>query len=441
MTATTKRSALTRRVPDLLRDVAFRRYWTGQTISMFGDQVSAIALPLVAVLALRVGPTQMGILTALVWLPNLLFGLHAGAWIDRRGHRRAMMIFADLGRALLLTSIPICYATGVLALWQLYVIAFGVGSFGVLFTVSNPTLFVSLVPEDKYVNGNSLIYGSRAFSFMGGPSAGGVLVQVLSAPGAILADALSYLGSAFFLARIHPAEPPTAAKAEGSLMAGARFIKTSGIVRSSLVSVSIINFFNFVFSALLVLFAIRYLHVKPGVLGLVLGLGAAGSVLGALVTARVAERIGIGRAYALGCLLFTAPCALVPAAAGPRWVILLMLAGSEFIIGFGVMMLDISIGAIFASVIPSELRSRVSGAFQAVNYGTRPLGALAGGLLGTFIGTRPTLWLAAAGGTIGFLVLLPSPLTRFVMPSTKNSDPQNSPADAGPSGLSARSAA
>src|ERR1700691_3472055 len=114
MTATTKRGALGRRltdrVPELLRDVAFRRYWTGQTISMFGDQVSSIALPLVAVLALHVGPTQMGILTALVWLPNLLFGLHAGAWVDRRGHRRVLMIVADLGRALLLTAIPVCYA-------------------------------------------------------------------------------------------------------------------------------------------------------------------------------------------------------------------------------------------------------------------------------------------------------------------------------------------
>jgi MFS family permease len=115
--------------------------------------------------------------------------------------------------------------------------------------------------------------------------------------------------------------------------------------------------------------------------------------------------------------------ALVPAAAGPRPVILAMLMAAEFIAGFGVMTLDILLGAIFASVIPDELRSRVSGAFQAVSFGTRPLGALAGGLLGTLIGTRTTLWIAGAGGVIGFLLLLPSPLPKFTMP--KHSEAEN----------------
>ena len=423
------RSRLGERIPDLLRETAFRRYWSAQTISLFGDQISSIALPLVAVLALHAGPAQMGVLAALVWLPNLLFGLHAGAWVDRRGHRRAMMIIADIGRAALLTSIPVCSFIGVLTLWQLYGVAFAVGTFGVLFTVSNPTLFVALVPQDKYVRGNSLIYGSRALSFVGGPSVGGVLAQVLTAPGAVLADALSFVGSAFFLARIRPPEPPTAEKADGSLLAGAKFIRRSPVVRSSLLAVSVINFFNFIFFALLVLYATRSLHVKPGVLGLVLGVGAVGSVLGALVTTRLADRFGAGRVYTIGCLLFTAPIALVPAAAGPRPLILAMLMAAEFIAGFGVMTLDITIGAIFAVVIPDELRSRVSGAFQAVNYGTRPLGGLAGGLLGTLIGTRTTLWIAAIGGVLGFVLLLPGPLPKFTMP--KPSEAENL-AEAGP---------
>lgn len=416
------RSRLGKRVPELLRETAFRRYWSAQTISMFGDQISSIALPLVAVLALHAGPAQMGVLAALVWLPNLLFGLHAGAWVDRRGHRRATMITADIGRATLLTSIPVCYFLDVLTLWQLYGVAFAVGAFGVLFTVSDPTLFVALVPEGKYVRGNSLIYGSRALSFVGGPSVGGVLAQVLTAPGAVLADALSFIGSAFFLARIRPAEPPTADKADGSLLAGARFIKSSPIVRSSLLAVSVINFFNFIFFALLVLYATRSLHVKPGVLGLVLGVGAVGSVLGALVTSRLTDRLGAGRVYTIGCLLFTTPMALVPAAAGPRPVVLAMLMAAEFIAGFGVMTLDITIGAIFASVIPDDLRSRVSGAFQAVNYGTRPLGGLAGGLLGALIGTRTTLWIAAAGGVLGFLLLLPGPLPKFTLPKPSEAE-------------------
>jgi MFS family permease len=174
----------------------------------------------------------MGYLTALEWLPSLLFGLHAGAWVDRRGRRRRTMIAADLGRAALFTSIPACYALHVLTLPQLYVVTFGAGALSVMFNVSDGTLFVSIVPPERYVDGQSLIYGSRALSFVGGPSIGGVLVQALSAPVAVAANALSFLGSAFFLGRIRPAEPPTD-DGQGSVTADARFIAGSALVRAS----------------------------------------------------------------------------------------------------------------------------------------------------------------------------------------------------------------
>jgi MFS family permease len=263
------------------------------------------------------------------------------------------------------------------------------------------------------VDGQSLIYGSRALSFMGGPSIGGLLVQVFTAPFAVIADALSFLGSAFFLGRIRPAEPP-ADEEKGAVTAGVKFIAHDRIVRASLIGVATINFFNLMFAALFMLYAIRVLHVRPGVLGLVLGAGAVGGVLGSVVTKPVAARTGVGWAYVAGCFLFTAPLMLVPLARSP--LILELLFVAEFLCGFGVMMLDISIGAIFAAVIPDRLRSRVTGAFQAVNYGTRPLGALLGGLLGTTVGLRPALWVATVGGVGGTLLLLPSPLPRFRMP-------------------------
>ena len=412
ITATPER--LTSRIPPLLRETAFRRYWGAQSISLFGDQISAIALPLAAVLALHASPAEMGYLSVLIWLPSLLFALHAGAWVDRRGHRRATMIAADLGRAALLASIPVCSALGVLSLIQVFAVAFAAGTLSIFFTVSNAGLFVSLVPSDQYVEGNSLIYQSRALAAVGGPSVGGLLVQALSAPFALAADALSFLGSAFFLSRIHPAEPaPDQAGRRGALSAGARFIWTSPILRPSLACVSVINFFNFMFMALFVLYATRSLHVRPGLLGVVLGAGAVGGVLGSLLTRRIASRAGVGRAYLIGCIVYPVPVLLVPLAGGPRPVVLGMLFTAEFVSGFGVMILDISIGTIFAAVVPDPLRARVSGAFQAVNYGTRPVGALAGGAAGTLIGVHPALWIAAAGGTLGFLFLLPSPLPRF----------------------------
>ncbi len=213
------------------------------------------------------------------------------------------------------------------------------------------------------------------------------------------------------------AEPRPAGPGPGAITAGARFIKGSPVIRWSLLSVSLINFFNFVYFALFVLYATRSLHVRPGLLGLVLGAGAVGGVLGALLTKRLSARLGAGRLFTVSCLVFTAPLALVPLAGGPRPVILAMLFAAEFVSGFGVMALDICVGSIFAAVIPDQLMSRVTGAFQAVNYGTRPLGALAGGILGTVLGVRPTLWIAAIGGMAGFAVLLPSPLPRFRLPS------------------------
>jgi MFS family permease len=290
------------KVPVLLTERPFRRYWSAQTVSMFGDQISSVAVPLAAVLVLKASAAEMGYLTALIWLPSLLFGVHAGAWVDRRGRRRKTMIAADLGRFALLASVPACYAIGVLTLAQLYAVAFAAGALSVLFSVADTTLFVAMVPPDRYVDGNSLVYASRALSFVGGPSVGGLLVQWLTAPFAIAADALSFLGSALFLSRIKPAEPPPAQAGKGSLTAGTRFIARSPIVRASLCAVATINFFDLAFLALFTLYAVRSLHVTPGVLGLVLGAGAVGGLLGAAVTKRLSVAIGVGWAFVLGCI-------------------------------------------------------------------------------------------------------------------------------------------
>ena len=171
-----------------------------------------------------------------------------------------------------------------------------------------------------------------------------------------------------------------------------------------------INYFNFVFFTLFILFATRSLHVRPATLGLVLGAGAVGGVLGSFVTGRVSRRIGVGPTFALGCVVFPAPLLLVPAAGGPKWLVLAMLFASEFGSGLGVMMLDIAYGSISAAIVPARLRSRVSGAFMVVNYGVRPLGSITAGALGSWIGVRPTLWIATIGALAGILWLLPSPV-------------------------------
>jgi MFS family permease len=422
-----------RLIPPLLRDTAFRRYWSASTISMGGDQVAVVAIPLTAVLALHAGSTTMGLLTALEWLPSLLFGMHAGAWADRRGRRRQLMIACDLGRFALFATIPLCYVLGVLTLPQLLAVVFAAGTLSILFNVADSALFVSVVKPAQYVDGQSLIYGSRAMSFVVGPSLGGILTQLLTAPFAILTDALSFLGSAFFLRRINPVEPPVD-DGKGGVTVGLRWVIRSPVVRASLIGVAVINFFNLMFFALLVLYAVRVLHVNAGLLGVIIGIGAVGGVLGAAVTKSLASRVGVGLTYVAGCFLFTAPLALVALAPAPRghgttFAVIAMMTAAEFASDFGVMVLDISIGSIFAAVIPDILRSRVNGAFQAINYGTRPVGALLGGVLGAVFGLHTALWVAVLGGVVGAALLIPSPLPRFRLPAggTAVSDPAEGP--------------
>jgi MFS family permease len=401
----------------LLRAADFRNFWLGQTISLFGDQVTTIALPLAGVLVLDASAAEMGYLGAAALMPHLLFSLPAGVWLERVGRRRRLMIAADVARAALLASIPIAYAFDALSFAQLYAVAFLTGCLAVVFDISYSTVFVAIAEREQYVEANSLLNGSRAFSFVAGPSAGGILVQLMSAPTALLADATSFLSSAFFLTRIRAPEPPLE-PSEGGIRAqvwdGMRFIGRSRILRPTLAAAATLNFFNFAFAALFILYATRELGIKAGTLGIVLGAGAVGGLIGAVVAGRLGRRIGLGPAFVVGMVLFPAPLLLVPLASGPRAAVLAMLFSAEFLSGLGVMILDINVGAIITALTPHRLRSRSTGAFRFVNYGIRPLGSLMGGGLGSLIGLRPTLFVTAAAGLAGSLWLLPSPVPGLI---------------------------
>src|SRR6476619_7480039 len=243
----------------------------------------------------------------------------------------------------------------------MYVVAFLVGCLTVLFWVSYDALFVVLVPREQFITGSSLLNGSRAVSFTAGPAIGGLLVQALTAPLAVAADALSFVASALFMRGIDSPEPePDPDAGSGGVMAGLRFIARNPIMRASLGAAATINLFNFMFFALWILFATRTLHVIGG-------------VIGSFVTAAVQRRLGVGPTFAIGCVLFPAPLMLVPAAGGARPLVLGMLFLAEFFSGMGVMMLDITGGAISAALVPAGLRSRVAGSYMVVNYGVRPI--------------------------------------------------------------------
>jgi MFS family permease len=415
--------SIARLLPPLLRTRDFFLFWLGQTISVVGDQVTAVALPLVAVLLLDADPAQMGLLTAAGLLPHLLFSLPAGVWLDRVHHRRRLMVAADLGRALVSASVPVAWLMGGLSLAQLFVVAFINGTLAVFFDISWATIFVAVAPRERYVEGSSLLNGSRSLAFVAGPTLAGGLVQVLGAAMAILADAMSFVASAVSLAFVRASEPPIEPDA-GSLrervLVGLRFILGDPIMRPSFLGAATLNLFNFGFQALFILYATTYLHVEPGVLGLVLGTGAVGGVIGAFVAAPIGRRIGLGRAYLLGLVLFPAPLILVPLAGGaPHDVALAALFSAEFLAGIGLMVLDINVGSLIMARTPDRIRSSSGGASRFINYGIRPIGALLGGALGGIIGVRETLFIATIGALLGLLWVVGTPVARLrALPET-----------------------
>ncbi len=391
----------------------FNRFWLGYSVSQFGDRISELALPLIAIAVLHSDAGQTALVVALIWLPNVLSPA-VGAWADTLRHKRRLMVGADLLRFAALLSLPLVYLLGELVIWQLYAVAVLTGLGQMVFDVSYPAFFVSLVPWESYVAANSKLNTSRSASFVVGPAVGGALIQALSAPVAVLTDALTFLYSAVVVGRLRVVDAMPAQDSASSLRerlsAGLRFILRHPLIRASLACSTTVNFFMFVAQALVLLFASRTLGLSSGVIGVSMGVGAVGGLLGAVLANKMVDLIGLGRTIVLGAILYPAPVALLIMAHGPHPLSAVLLGATEWISGMGVMMFDIANNSLKAALIPDDLRSRTAGAYNAVNYGARPLGALAGGWLGTMLGLRPTLAIAAAGGVLGCLWLLSSPI-------------------------------
>lgn len=398
----------------LWRDRRFVRFWSGQSVSQFGDRITELALPLLAVGRLHGSANQVALLTALVWTPNLL-GLFLGAWVDHRPGKRQLMLLADLFRAAVLLTLPIAYALDTVTLGQLYAVALLTGTAAVVFNTAYSSFFAHLVPPESYVEANSKLSASRSVSFIAGPAVGGGLVQALTAPVAVLADALSFVASAILVGRTRVDEPVHAESAGPSLLRRAKegltFVLHEPVMRAGLLCATTLNFFTFLAgTGLLVLFADRALHLSPGAIGSAFGIGATGGLLGAVASPAIARRIGIGRSIVVGAVLCPAPIALIAAATGPTWTRLGTLGAAEFLSAIGVMLLDVNLNSLQTSLVPDGLRSRVAGAYSTVNYGVRPLGALIGGELATLTSLRVTLVVAAVGGAMSAVWLVASPI-------------------------------
>ena len=392
----------------------FLRLWAAQTVSFVGSQVTLVALPLTAVLSLQASPAQMGMLRAVELAPALLIGLVAGAWVDRV-RRRPILIVADIGRALLLGAVPLAAYLGILAIGQLYAVAFLVGILTVFFDVAHLSLLPALVPADRLIEGNSKLEVSRSVAMVAGPGLAGLLVQLVTAPLAIAVDALSFLGSALFLLRIRtPEQAPAVSSRRRSILAdvadGLRAVWGQPLLRAMALSLCVFNLFYSMVGAVYVLFVVRELHLTPGVLGLIYAVGSLGFLLGATFASRAARRWGVGPTIVWGAGVSDAAFLLVPLAGGASAAAAAILIAAQMLATVGGPMTAINQLSLRQTITPAHILGRVNATMRVISLGAAPLGALLAGGIGGLLGLRPALAIGALGLQLGFLVLLLSPL-------------------------------
>jgi MFS family permease len=399
----------------LWRNGDFLRLWSAQTVSEFGSQITGLALPLAAILVLHASTFEVAALGVVEFLPFVLFSLPAGVWVDRL-RRRPILIAADWGRAAALASIPIAYVAGALTLGQLYAVGFVTGLLTVFFDVAYQSYLPSLVERDEIGDGNSKLEVTRSTAQVAGPGLAGVMVGAFKAPYAIAVDAASFVGSALLMTAIRRVEelPATLAGSRRHMRAeiaeGLGYVFRHPLLRPSMVYVATSNFFtNMIFSILLV-FAVRVLHLSAATIGLILSLGSLGALVGSLAATRIARRLGIGRTLiTMGAISgFAFIC--VPLASGSLAIPFLVIP--QFMLGFCGLVYNINGITLLQSITPDRLLGRMNASRRFVVWGVIPLGGLTGGVLGSHIGLRETLWVGATGASLAFLPLLFSPVRR-----------------------------
>jgi len=397
--------------PGLLREHDFRQLFVADTISQLGSQVSLLALPLVAVLALQASNFEVGALATCDTLAFLLIGLPAGAWVDRM-RRRSVLIAGDLGRAVVLGSVPVAWWFDALTMPQLYVVGLLTGVLTVFFDVAYQSYLPHLVGRDNLVEGNAKLEVVRGVTQIGGPTAAGFVIQALTAPVAVAVDAVSFAGSALFVGLIRKREELPERKPDRHLgreiMEGLRFVLRNRLLRSIAMCTSSSNLFSSISGAMLIVLLARTLHLGAGTIGLVFSLAAVGGLVGALVTDRVVKALGQGPAIWIASFM-TGPFGLLIPLAQRGW--LLWAAAGCFAISWTfVVIYNVTQVSFRQGLTPEHLLGRMNATMRFLVWGTLPLGAFIGGVLGQLIEVRPTLWVGAIGGLLPFLAVFFSPL-------------------------------
>jgi MFS family permease len=398
------------------------KLWVGSTVSLFGSSITSLAFPLTAVLLLNATPGQMGTMRAIGSLPSLLITLFAGALADRV-RRRPLLIWADLGRAVMIGSIPAAAALGWLRIEQLYVVLFLQNALGTFYDSAYAAFVPALVPRERLVEANGKLTASSSAATIAGPTLAGALVQLLTAPIAITVDALSFVVSALAVWRIrvpelHGAAPPTSISSRRKqtvwrdVVEGASAVWGRPILRAIAVGQCLFSFATTISQTVYVLYVTRELGIAPAVFGTIVGLGSAGNVAAALIVGHF-QRWSMGTTMAAAVLVSTVSAFLPPLASSVPAAAVPLLLAAQVLSGIGLVGYMVNMGSLRQSTTPDRLQGRVAATMRFVSRSSVPLAALLGGFLGTHVGLRATLVVGACGMLLGTVWVLLSPISRL----------------------------
>lgn len=404
----------------------FMKFWLGETVSLFGSQVTLLALPLTAVLVLHVNVEQLGLLRTVEWLPYIPFPLLLGVWVDRR-RRRPLMIGANIVRACLIGLVPLLSLLHLLQLSPLYIIAFCTGVCTVLFDLCWQSFVPGMVPTEDLIEANSKLAASAAAAEVGGPGIAGVLVQLLTAPLALFADSMSFLLSVLSLLLIQKPEPLIERTQHAhwfkEIGDGLRLTFRNPYIRTLTLQASAWNFFFAILDTVFLLYALRELGFSPSLLGLIYATGAIGGLLGSALATLLMKRFHLGIVICATFTLGSVPFLLLSAVTGSHTIVLVVCVIVFFLVRTALGIYTVISISLRQAVTPHSMMGRVSASTRVLTYGATTLGALVSGFLGATIGVRSSLLVAGCGFIVALLPIFFSPLLRLkAMPVASHGD-------------------
>jgi predicted MFS family arabinose efflux permease len=420
----------------LWRNQAFVRLWAAATVSIFGSLITRIALPLLAILTLGAGPIEVAVLRGMDLGATLIVGLVAGAWVDRL-RRRPVLIWADLGRAALLGSIPLAFVLGVLTFWQLLAVAAAAAVLTAFFDAADNAFLPTLVEREQLVDANSALAASGSAAEFLGFGISGVLVQILTAPITILIDAITYVVSAILLLTIRHEEapPPKVEDREpvlDEIRHGLRLVRHDPVLRAFATASMLLAAMWGIFGATFFLFALEELDLGPALVGAVAAIGGLSSLFGAVLASRSTRRFGVGRVAIAAMLVCAVGQLFIPLApAGLPLVALGFLVIQQLVADSAVTVYDVTEVSVRQSLVKDREQGRVAATFSVLSVAAQLAATIGAGLLAEVIGLRATAFLAPIGGVLAAAILWWSPVRGlFTLPVMDQRSPIQAAADA-----------